>query len=264
MTEDICKAVTSVVFDVGGFIKNWATKHDRDKIEDKSHNSFVTEVDVAAEEMLVEGLSAIYPEAGFITEEKTVVQKDHEMEWIIDPIDGTTNYIYQIPAYSVSVALCQNRRPVLGVVYSVANDELFYTWQDAPAFLNDKELKVNQCPHLEKALLVTGFPYERTEMLDKYMAIFKEFLLRTRGVRRLGSAALDLAYVAAGRFDGFYEHQLNPWDVAAGVLLVQNAGGRVLDFSGGQDYLFGGEIIASAVDISNEMQKVIAGIMNEK
>lgn len=264
MTEAICKEVTAIVHETGRFIKDNAGKHNREKIEDKSHNSFVTEMDVAAEEMLVEGLKEIYPEAGFLTEEKTVVQSTQEMEWIIDPIDGTTNYMYQIPAYSVSVALYQNREPVIGVVYSAANDEMFYTWKDAPTFMNGEEVGATNCQSLENSLLVTGFPYERAAMLDKYMAIFKAFLLKTRGVRRLGSAALDLAYVAAGRFDGFYEHRLNAWDVAAGILLVQNAGGRVIDFSGGDDYLFGGEIIASASDISKDMQKVIGRVMNAK
>lgn len=253
MNENMCEAVTSVVYEVGEFIADCAGKLNEEKIKDKAHNSFVTEVDVASEKMLVEGLTEIFPEAGFITEEKTVEQKDREYEWIIDPIDGTTNFIHQVPAYSVSVALCRNRVPVLGVIFSIANNEMFYTWENAPAYLNNHEIKVSSATALKDTLLVTGFPYDYEVMLDKYMALFKAFLLKTQGVRRFGSAAIDLAYVAAGRFDGFYEHQLNPWDVAAGVLLVKNAGGEVTDFKGGEDYIFGGEIVASNGKISAEM-----------
>ena len=227
-------------------------------IRDKSHNSFVTELDIASEKKLVEGLARLLPEAGFLTEEKTVKHERKALEWVVDPIDGTTNFIHCIPLYSISVALLEDGKPVIGVVYSIATDELFYTWKGGETYLNGKVKRVSKAAGLPESLLVTGFPYDKDEWMDVYLAIFKEFILGSQGLRRLGSAAIDLAYVAAGRFDGFYEHHLHAWDVAAGILLVENAGGQISDFSGGEGALFGGEIIASNGLIHEPMREVIA------
>lgn len=258
MMKELTEKVTTLVRKTGAFIRQERQRMNFSNIRDKSHNSFVTELDIASEKRLVEGLSRILPEAGFLTEEETVRQEHKELEWIVDPIDGTTNFIHCIPLYSISVALLEGGKPVIGVVYSIATDELFYTWKGGETYLNGKVKKVSKAGTLPESLLVTGFPYEKEKWMDIYLAIFKEFMLGSQGLRRLGSAAIDLAYVAAGRFDGFYEHHLHAWDVAAGILLVENAGGEVSDFSGGGEALFGGEIIASNGLIHDSMREVIA------
>ncbi len=258
MTDKMMQEVLQLTRTTGNFIREKREGMDFRKIRDKSHNSFVTELDIASEERLVSGLQKILPEAGFLTEEKTVVQSDKELIWIVDPIDGTTNFIHGIPFYAISIALIQRGKPVMGIIYSIGTDELFYTRLGGPSYLNGKEIRVSDADALASSLLVTGFPYEKEEMMDVYLAIFKELMLASRGIRRLGSAAIDLAYVAAGRFDAFYEHRLHAWDVAAGILIVENAGGKVSDFSGGSNALFGGEIVAAAPEIHEEVRKVVA------
>ena len=258
MMKALTEKVTSLLRKTGAFVRQERQRMNFSNIRDKSHNSFVTELDIASEKKLVEGLARLLPEAGFLTEEKTVKHERKALEWVVDPIDGTTNFIHCIPLYSISVALLEDGKPVIGVVYSIATDELFYTWKGGETYLNGKVKRVSKAAGLPESLLVTGFPYDKDEWMDVYLAIFKEFILGSQGLRRLGSAAIDLAYVAAGRFDGFYEHHLHAWDVAAGILLVENAGGQISDFSGGEGALFGGEIIASNGLIHEPMREVIA------
>lgn len=256
--KELTEKVVKLVRETGAFIRQEREGMNFSAIRDKSHNSFVTELDIASEKRLVKGLSHLLPEAGFLTEEETVQHVRRELEWIVDPIDGTTNFIHSIPLYSISVALLKGGKPVIGVVYSIATNEMFYTWKGGATYLNGKAKRVSKAGSLPESLLVTGFPYEKEEWMDIYLAIFKEFILGSQGLRRLGSAAIDLAYVATGRFDGFYEHRLHVWDVAAGILLVENAGGQVSDFSGAGEALFRGEIIASNGLIHDSMREVIA------
>lgn len=226
-------------------------------VEEKGIHNLVTHVDKSAEKQIIETLSKLIPESGFIAEEGTSTKVGETFNWIVDPLDGTTNFIHGVPLYSVSIALKKDNELVLGVIYEPNLDECFYTWKNAPTYLNGKEVRVSSIPQIDHSLFATGFPYYDYSKLDNFMQLFVYLMQNSRGVRRLGSAAVDLAYVACGRYEGFYEYGLSPWDVAAGILLVQNAGGKTYDFSGGNNYLFGKEIVAVNPLISEEFKTVI-------
>lgn len=255
--EQITTSVCLLSRHVGEFIQTEAAHFNHEKVEIKSFNQLVSYVDKTAEEKLVEGLKKILPEAGFITEEQTIVSEEKEYMWVIDPLDGTTNFVHQLPVYSISVGLLHHGRPVSGLVYEPNRNELFYGWENGGAYLNGKKITVKQNADLASSLLATGFPYYDFNLVDLYLDTLKEILKTTRGMRRMGSAAVDLAYVACGRFDGFFEYGLNPWDVAGGILLVKEAGGIVTTFGGGEDALFGGEIIASSSAIYPAFSHVV-------
>jgi myo-inositol-1(or 4)-monophosphatase len=258
-TQTLCRQVCDLSKEVGAFIRTEVTKLKRSDIELKGHHDLVTYVDKSVEKRIVEVLSKILPEAGFIVEENTTTKKGEKYNWVVDPLDGTTNFVHAIPVFSVSIALMEDDEVILGVVYEVNNDECFYSWKGGEAFLNDSEISVSQNKLLDDALVATGFPYNDFERLDIYIEFFKMLLVKSRGMRRLGSAAVDLAYVACGRFDVFFEYSLNPWDVAAGAFIVKQAGGEVFDFKGGDDYIFGKEIVASnpllAVEFLSQCKK---------
>ena len=226
-------------------------------IELKDEHNFVTYVDRKSEEMLVEELSRLVPGSGFIAEEGKYGPEGASLKWVIDPLDGTTNFIHGVPIFSISIALIQDDQVILGVVHEINRSESFYTWKGGKAYLNGKEIRVSAAGRLQDSLLVTGFPYRRDDILDRYVDLFKGFMKRTQDLRRLGSAAADLAYVAAGRFEGFYEISLNPWDVAAGSFLVKQAGGQVTDFQGGDDYIFGKSLVSSNGLVHDEMLEVV-------
>jgi len=257
MLQDITAKVGSLAKTVGNFIQVEAQNFNRDRVEVKSFNQLVSYVDKAAEEKLVAGLKEILPEAGFITEEETIVTAQKEYMWVIDPLDGTTNFIHQLPVYSISIALLHNNIPVMGVVFEPNRHELFYAWKDGGAYLNGHKINVKQNNELSKSLLATGFPYYDFDLMQRYLNTLQEFLRITRGMRRMGSAAVDLAYVACGRFDGFFEYGLSPWDVAGGIVLVQEAGGKVSTFSGTDDAIFGKEIVAASGQIFNDFYAII-------
>lgn len=244
---------------VGEFIRRECEHFDKSRIEQKEgFNNLVSYVDKEAERRLVAGLTQLLPEAGFITEEGTVTQTtDQEWRWIIDPLDGTTNFLHALPVFATSVALARGNEVMLGVVYEVNRQECFYAQQGRAAYCNDRKIAVSAAGQLNQSLLATGFPYYHFEKREPYLNIIKQFLESTHGVRRLGSAAVDLAYVACGRFEGFFEYNLHPWDVAAGAFIVQQAGGIVTDFSGGNNFLFGGELCAGSLHIHHPMLRVI-------
>lgn len=242
--QKLCQDVCLLTKQVGIFIRNERGKFSNDSIEIKGKNDFVSYVDKTAEKKLIEGLSVLLPEAGFIAEEGTSTKKGENYDWIIDPLDGTTNFIHGIPCFAISIALMRDNKIVLGVVYEINMDECFYAWEGSKAYLNEKEINVSNSKKIADTLIATGFPYYDYERQDEYIDLLKYFMKHTRGIRRLGSAATDLAYVACGRFDGFYEYSLQPWDVAAGAFIVQQAGGKVTDFKGNNDYIFGKEIVA--------------------
>lgn len=218
----------------------------RSEIEEKELNSLVSYVDKNTEKLLVKGLLDILPQSGLITEEDTVDDRDKDWIWIIDPLDGTTNFLHQIPYFAISVALMHKDEIVLGIVHEVTRDEQFFAIKNGGAFLNDRKISVTELPSTKDILVATGFPYNNSYPVEKHFASLKQFLLNTRGMRRLGSAATDLCYVAAGRLGGYYETSLNAWDVAAGAIIVREAGGKVSDFEGGEDWLFGDSIMATA------------------
>lgn len=254
--ENVCIVAAKIVAEVGAFIRDEYKNFDISKIQKKGFNDLVSYVDKEAELALVEELEMLLPDAGFITEEGTK-SVEHEYEWVIDPLDGTTNFIHGLPLFCISVALLKNKKPIVGVIYEVMKDELFYAWQGGGAFHNEKDCKISQITSLKDSLIATGFPYNDFGKAENYLKIMRKFMENTHGLRRLGSAALDLAYVSIGRFEGFYEYNLKPWDVAAGALIVQEAGGEVTDFSGGDSYVFGSEIIATNKYIHKEMLEVI-------
>ncbi|MGZ2370785.1 inositol monophosphatase family protein [Ancylomarina sp. YFZ004] len=243
--ESVCRQTQKIAIEVGAFIKEQQGKINASVIESKGTHDFVTFVDKTSEAKIIEALKPLIPEAGFIAEEGTETKTGESYNWIIDPLDGTTNYIHGFSPFAVSIALKKEDKIVLGVVYEISLNECFYSWEGAPAYLNDKVISVSKADTLETSLVGTGFPYQNFEQLDNYMELLKHLCINSQGVRRPGSAATDLAYVACGRFDAFYEYGLQAWDVAAGAFLVQQAGGNVCDFHGKDDYIFGMEIIAS-------------------
>ncbi|MDB4447617.1 inositol monophosphatase [Roseivirga sp.] len=242
--QKLLQDVIVLVKETGEFIRQESRKFDHSKIEYKGMNDLVSYVDKEAEKRLVKGLSEILPGSGFVAEEGTSTHRSDIYNWIIDPLDGTTNFTHGLPVYAVSVALVKRGVLTLGVVYEINRDECFHAIKDQGAFLNHSPIKVSETKTLEKALLATGFPYYNFDQMQQYLTIINEFMQTTHGLRRMGSAAVDLVYTACGRFEGFFEYNLNAWDVAAGALIVQEAGGKVTDFKGGEDYLFGREIVA--------------------
>ena len=246
--EQLTQQTIEIVRKASAFIQHEAALFSRDKVEYKDLNNMVSYVDKEAEKMLVADLTALLPEASFITEEGTTGLEPDEnaLNWIIDPLDGTTNFIHGIPVYCVSVGLARGKDLLVGVIHQPNLDEMFYGWKNGGAWLNGNKLKVSGTPLLADSLIATGFPYYKFEKQKRYMYILELLMQKTHGIRRMGAAAVDLAYVAAGRFDGFYEYNLNSWDMAAGVLMIKEAGGTVTDFKGGDNYLFGGDIIAAS------------------
>ncbi len=256
LLPQILDQLRPVILNTGQFIRDEAMSFSKDKIEHKGFNDLVSYVDKQAELQLVEGCQKILSSAGFITEEGTNTERGVEYNWIIDPLDGTTNFTHGLPIYSISVALMQNEKIVLGVVYEINRDEFFYAVEGQGSFCNGEPINVSKNDLLKDSLLATGFPYANFEGMTSYLSILNSFMQCTHGLRRMGSAAVDLAYVACGRFEGFFEYNLNSYDVAAGAFIVEQAGGFVSDFAGGDNFIFGREIIA-ANTVHKEMLNII-------
>jgi myo-inositol-1(or 4)-monophosphatase len=227
------------------------------KIAYKGTVNLVTEMDFLAEKKIVSLIRRRHPDHGFLAEEKVQKRTASPFRWIIDPLDGTTNYAHGFPVYSVSIALEKEGEVILGVVYDPARDELFVSQKGKGARLNGRRIAVSSTPRLSRSLLATGFPYDLRESRVNNFDHFRNFALCTHAVRRCGSAALDLCYVAAGRSDGFWEMKLGPWDLAAGSLMVTEAGGRVTDFEGRPLGLDGRRVLASNSRIHREMMKIL-------
>ena len=258
--EKLCHQVADLAREAGAFIRQERKAFRRDVVELKGRNDLVSYVDKEAEKLLVSRLRTLLPEASFITEEGTAGGSNQAAagyQWVIDPLDGTTNFVHNFPPYSTSIGLLYDRRPVLGVVYEITADECFYAWQGGGAFLNGAPIRVSPERELSSALLITGFPYQMFQDMGRYLAVFAHFMEHTHGIRRLGSAAVDLAYVAAGRGEAFFEYNLKPWDVAGGIMLVREAGGTVTDFSGHDEAVFGRQLIAAG-PVHGPMQQAIA------
>ena len=258
--QKIEKGVIETCREVADFIRLEGASFDRTRIEQKQvFNNLVSYVDKESEKKLVTTLRKLLPEAGFITEEGTVAQHahDHEYNWIVDPLDGTTNFLHGLPLYAISVGLARKGTPVLGVIYDIAQNECYHAIENGKAFCNDKVINVSAIGSLSESLLATGFPYYHFDKRDDYLDIIKEFLNETHGIRRLGSAAMDLAYVASGKLEGFFEYNLHPWDIAAGTIIVQQAGGKITDFKGGDNFLFGNQFCASNTRVHEEMLRTI-------
>jgi myo-inositol-1(or 4)-monophosphatase len=254
--EKLTEEAAATIRLAGNYIENQRHNINVGMVEEKGHHNLVSYVDKEAERMLKDGLSKLLPDAGFLAEESGMESGSNSI-WIIDPLDGTTNYVHGVPVYSVSVALQFEGEIVLGVVYDIPRNEMFTTYIGGLTLLNGSPVRVSSNNLLDNSLLATGFPYHDFSRMDRYLKLFEQLMYSSRGVRRLGSAALDLAWVACGRFDAFFEYSLHPWDVAAGALLVKQAGGIVSTFDGGADYVYGSDIVAANAQIYQELMKYI-------
>jgi len=246
----------------GAIINRASLDLDKLTVQRKQQNDFVSEVDHAAEEAIIEILRDAYPDHGILAEESGASGNDNgtnsEYQWIIDPLDGTTNFLHGLPQYAVSIALAKKGVLDQAVVFDPTKNELFTASRGRGAFLNDRRIRISKTRELADALIGTGFPYRDFGYLGPYMAMFRELTQKTVGLRRPGAASLDLAYVACGRYDGFFEIGLSPWDMAAGALLIMEAGGLVSDIAGEQGYLESGHIIAGTPKIFTQLLQVSA------
>lgn len=255
--KELLQNVEDVARSTGDFILKERNSVSTDEVELKSLNSLVSYVDKTAEKMIVDGVKPLISEAGFIAEEDTESIRGKRYNWVIDPLDGTTNFLHDIPVFAISIALMDSDEVVLGVVYELGQKEMFSAVKGGGATLNGKSIRVKQTTELKNTLMATGFPYYDFDRMQTFFKLLGSLFTKTRGVRRLGSAATDLAYVACGRFDGFFEYGLSPWDVAAGALIVQEAGGKVSDYSSGDNYIFGKEILATSTAIYDELYREV-------
>ncbi|MGD0754846.1 MAG: inositol monophosphatase family protein [Bacteroidales bacterium] len=259
--KHICKELEKAARETSDFILKESQGFDINRTEKKGLNDFVSYVDKGSEKMLVEKLSLLLPEAGFITEEGTSKKIGLKYSWVIDPLDGTTNFLHGFHPFAISIALKEYNEVIAGIVYEVSGNESFTAWKGGGAWLNCSKINVSQVAKLADSLVATGFPYSDFKLLDAYMKCLAHFCKHTHGIRRLGSAAIDLAYVACGRFDAFYEYGLHEWDIAAGMLLVREAGGRASDFSGNEQNITGEEFIAANGIVFTEILEIVSKFM---
>lgn len=259
----VCTEIENAAKDAGTFISKESAGFDIRKVEKKGFNDFVSYVDKTSERMLVERLGSLLPEAGFLTEEGTISKSGSRYCWIIDPLDGTTNFVHGFHPYAISIALRDDEELIAGVVHEAGGTETFTAWKNGGAWLNGSRIHVSPAATLAESMIATGFPYTDFSKIEPYMECLTYFCKYTHGIRRLGSAAIDLAYIACGRFEAFYEYGLHPWDIAAGVLLVREAGGRASDFSGNEKNLTGEEFIASNGLVYSEILRVVNKYMKK-
>ena len=262
--KEICARVQEIAREAGAYIAAERKRFTADKVEEKGTYNFVSYVDKGAEKLIIKALETLLPNAGFIAEEGSGrTDDDAPYQWIIDPLDGTTNFVHGLPPYAVSIGLWDTkaREAVVGVVYEVTLQECFYTWKGADtAYLNGEAIRVSDVAKVDSALVLTGLAYGLDpEVVRHFENSFAYFNRHSHGARRLGSAATDLVYVACGRADAFYHINLSPWDVAAGAFIVRQAGGRVTDFCGGDDYTYGRSIVTAAPGIWDEIFRLVTG-----
>lgn len=254
----LCEEVQQIVIETANMIRKERSTFSADSgIEVKGHSNFVTYIDKLSEEQLVNGLERLIPESGFIAEEGTSTKKGEIYNWIIDPIDGTTNFIHGLCPHAISIALMREKELVMGVVYEISHGEMFYAWEGSNAFLNGQVISVSTVAEHQEALIATGFPYYELGKMETYINSMREIMEKTTGIRRLGSAAIDICYVACGKFEAFWEYGLHPWDIAGGVFILQQAGGKVCDFNGTDKYLFNGEIVVSNANYFNKFYEIV-------
>jgi len=244
----------------GAIINRASLDVERLTVTTKSPNDFVTEVDKAAEDVIIATILEAYPGHGILAEEsgRTYGAKDSDFVWIIDPLDGTTNFIHGFPFYAVSIALAFRNQVQQAVVYDPNRNDLFYASRGKGAYMNDRRLRVSKRTRMSESLIGTGFPFRKGDNFQRYMKMFEEVMVQCAGVRRPGAAALDLCYLAAGFYDGFFETGLSPWDVAAGSLMITEAGGLVGNFTGEPDFLFQRELLAGTPRIYGQLVKTLA------
>lgn len=259
MSPQELEHLTNKVITLSRSIGQWmlSQRIDESNAEIKTENNLVTYVDKESEFRFVNGLKEILPEAGFIAEEGTGAAINGGLNWVIDPLDGTTNFVHGVPVWCTSIALTLDNRALVGVIYDPNSEEMFSASKGNGALLNGKSISVSKIEGLSSSLLATGFPYDDFGREDQYLQLFKALTHSTRGMRRLGSAALDMAWTACGRFEAFYEYGLNPWDVAAGTIIIEEAGGKVTEFNGGVNPIFGLDLMCTNGHIHEALSKVI-------
>jgi len=261
--KEICAEIEIITRKAGEFIKKESIGFDIGRTETKGLHDFVSYVDKSSEKILVEGLSRLLPEAGFKTEEGTIEKTGIKYCWVIDPLDGTTNFLHGLPPYAISIALMEHDEIIAGVVFEITGNEIFTAWKNGGAWLNGRQIHVSNAASLSDSLIATGFPYSDFSRLDNYMKCLTYFCTQTHGIRRLGSAATDIAYIACGRFEVFYEYGLHPWDIAAGIIILREAGGKISDFSGNENKLTGEEIVASNSAVYPEVLEIVRKFMKD-
>lgn len=257
LSADLLLQIEQVAKTAGAFIRHEREAFHYSKVEVKGLNDLVSYVDKQSESLIVDGLRPLVSGAGFIVEENTETTRA-DYNWIVDPLDGTTNFVHGIPCYAVSIALEHQGEIIAGVVYEVSRDECFSAIKNGGARLNGKKIVVSERATLSESLIATGFPIYNFSRIKNYLEALETLMRQTHGVRRIGAAAADLCYLACGRVDAFFEYNLNAWDVAAGALIVQEAGGIISDFSGGNNWLFGKELLGSNRLLRNEFADLIA------
>lgn len=246
--KDIAKSAGNILMQHFGNLKN---------IQHKSRVDLVSEADIASEAEIVKLISIKYPDHDIITEEQDFENKGSDWKWIIDPLDGTTNYVHSLPIFAVSIGLKYKNETVIGVVYNPAENELYHAIKGQGAFKNNKKIEVSKINKLGKSLLVTGFAYDHNQEWELSFDLFRDIYRKTQGIRRLGAAALDFCYIAQGRFDGFFEINLFPWDICAGDLILREAGGFTCGWKGEQLPYSGKKVIATNGNIQDELLEII-------
>ncbi|MDX1630561.1 MAG: inositol monophosphatase family protein [Thermoanaerobaculia bacterium] len=228
------------------------------EVRRKEENDPVTSADEASEAAILEVIRGRFPDHEILAEERGLENPGGHLQWVVDPLDGTNNFVQGLPMFSISIACLEEGAPVAAVVLDPIHDERYTATRGGGAFLDGEPLRVSKRPGLKGAFLATGYPFRAHEALDLYLEIFREVLIRCRGIRRCGSAALDLSYTAAGVYDGFFEFRLSPWDIAAGVLLIREAGGRVSDLDGGGEFLSRGNVLAGSEGVWQHLREIVS------
>lgn len=234
------------------------------EVRRKKRNDPVTSADEASEDAILDIIRRTFPDHEILAEEAGLENPGGSLQWIVDPLDGTNNFVQGLPMFSISIACLEQGRPVAAVVLDPVHDERYTATRGGGAFREDQPLRISDRPGLEGAFLATGYPFRAHDALDLYLEIFREALVRSRGIRRCGSAALDLANTAAGVYDGFFEFRLSPWDIAAGVLLIEEAGGRVSDLDGGDGFLSNGNVLAGGPGVWRELGEIVSPRVSEE
>lgn len=260
--EKLTEKVRQLAIETGKFLRQECSQFDRNKVQEKNAHDYVSYVDKESERCIVSQLHEMLPEAGFIAEEGSGSLTTEEYCWVIDPLDGTTNFIHNNAPFCISIALRNREEILLGVVYEVCRDECFWAWKGSPAYLNGKEIHVTPIDNLDRAFIELGFPYDAERFRPIITRLIERLYGRVGGLRLLGSAAVELCYIAAGRFEARFEGLLGPWDIAAGTIILTQAGGKVSDFKGGNTFYSGHEVLASNGKIHDQLLKIIAEIQN--
>lgn len=255
--KEICMKVCDIARTAGEYIAVERKKFTLENIEQKGEHNLVSYVDKGAEKQIVEALRQLLPGCGFIAEEGSATDNGEQLKWIIDPLDGTTNFVHGTPPYCVSIALLEGAELVVGVVFEVTLGELFYAWKGSDAYLNGEKISVSQVRSVCSSLIAIGFSHTATASSPEHIERLAWYQNNSDGIRRTGSSTANVVYVACGRLDAFVQKGLAPWDIAAGALITERAGGKVSDFSGGKDYLFSGEFVATNPYIYAEFMKTV-------